>query len=174
MRSKIAVKGHPLHPLLVTLPIGMFVLALVADIVYIRSANPTWFAISYWSSVTGIITALVAALAGFGDYFTMARYSRAKNMATAHMVLNLLMVGLFTLAAYLMQRIDPAVGSGFRTVLFLHGLGVVTLVVSGWLGGEMVFRHRLAVVEPEVDRGPRPTLADQPTRDELTRRRFGA
>ena len=36
MRSKIAVKGHPLHPLLVTLPVGMFVLALVADIVYIR------------------------------------------------------------------------------------------------------------------------------------------
>lgn len=174
MRSKIAVKGHPLHPLLVTLPVGMFVLALVADIVYIRATNPTWFAISYWSSVTGIITALVAALAGFGDYFTMARYSRAKNMATAHMVLNLLMVALFAVAAYLMQRIDPTVGSGFRSVLFLHGLGVVTLVVSGWLGGEMVFRHRLAVVEPEVDTGPRPTLVKRPLRDDLAQRRFGA
>src|SRR5678816_4659510 len=120
MRSKVAIKGHPLHPLLVTIPVGMFVLALVADIVYIRSANPTWFAISYWSSIIGIIAALVAALAGFGDYFTMARYSRAKNIATVHMVLNLLMVGLFTIAAYLMQRIDPTDGTGFRSVLFLH------------------------------------------------------
>jgi uncharacterized membrane protein len=174
MRSKVAIKGHPLHPLLVTLPVGLFVWTFVADIVYIRSGNPTWFAIAYWSSIAGIVTALVAALPGFADYFTMARYSRAKGIATAHMVLNLLLVCLFAAAAYVMRGIDPAVGDGFRTALILHGAGVIALAISGWLGGEMVFRHRLAVVEPIGNVPQHSTLGDRTIRDDVTRRRFGA
>jgi len=151
------------------LPVGLFVWTFVADIVYTRSGNPNWFAISYWSSIGGIIAALLAALPGFADYFTMARYSRTAGLATTHMILNLLLVALFTAAMLVMRGIDPTVGEGFRKVLLLHGAGVVALTLSGWLRGEMVFRHRLAVVEPLE-----PRLAPKPAREELMPQRFGA
>jgi hypothetical protein len=69
---------------------------------------------SYWSSVGGILTALLAAVAGFVDYFTMARFSRAAGMASAHMSINLMIVGLFVVAALLLRRVDPVTSAGFR------------------------------------------------------------
>lgn len=171
MRSKFSIKGHPLHPILVSLPIGLFVWVLVADIVYIRSGDPLWFGISTWSAIAAIVTALLAALPGFGDYFTMARYSRrASGLATAHMLLNLLVVGLYIVAAILVRGLDPATGVGYGMVVALHAIGVVALSISGWLGGEMVFRHRIGVDEA-IERTPaRPYESDLRKHDVPLRR----
>ena len=63
MRSKFAIMGHPLHPMLVTLPIGLFLWAFVADIVYIaRDHEHMWYSIAFWSGIAAWVTALVAAL----------------------------------------------------------------------------------------------------------------
>jgi uncharacterized membrane protein len=167
MRSKLSIKGHPLHPLLVTLPVGLFVWTLVADLVFWRSADPVWFAMAYWSSVAGIVTALIAAVFGFGDYFTMARYTQARGIARTHMIMNLVLVGLFVVAAMLMRGDETVRTERFATVLFLHVVGVIVLLVSGWLGGEMVFRHRLAVLEEAERLEARRRAADDILRHEL-------
>src|SRR5262245_388681 len=103
MRSKFAIAGHPLHPLLVALPIGLFGWTLVANIVYAndKPGRPEWFDIAFWSGIAAVATALVAALPGFGDYLTMAVKSDARGIATAHMALNLSVVILFLVAALL-------------------------------------------------------------------------
>src|SRR5689334_8285138 len=100
MRSKFSIAGHPLHPLLVALPIGLFVWALVSNIVYAtdKIGRAEWFDIAFWSGIAAIITALVAALPGFGDYLTMAVKSDARGIATTHMALNLTTVALFFVA----------------------------------------------------------------------------
>ena len=96
MRSKFSITGHPLHPMLVALPIGLFTWTLVADIVYAASGRThEWYSIAFWSGIAAIVTALVAALPGFGDYFTMAVNSDARVMATAYMALNLTVVASF-------------------------------------------------------------------------------
>ena len=59
-----------------------------------------------WSGIAAIVTALLAALPGFGDYFTMARHSDARGIATAHMGLNLATVALFVVAAACMGTVD--------------------------------------------------------------------
>ena len=35
MSTPASVKGHPIHPMLVTLPIGLWVFSFVADIVFL-------------------------------------------------------------------------------------------------------------------------------------------
>ncbi len=154
MRSKFSITGHPLHPMLVALPIGLFAWTLVADIVYAGSGRThEWYSIAFWSGIAAIVTALVAALPGFGDYFTMAVNSDARGMATAHMGLNLTVVALF-FVAMLMMLADGATGGGRQAVvLVLHAIGVGLLLMSGWLGGEMVFRHHLAMVPDDAELG---------------------
>jgi len=140
--------------MLIALPIGLFGWTLVADIVYAASGRThEWYSIAFWSGIAAIVTALIAALPGFGDYFTMAVNSDARGMATAHMGLNLIVVVLF-FVAMLMMREDRAINGGRQTiVLILHAVGVGLLLLSGWLGGEMVFRHHLAMVPDDAELG---------------------
>ena len=152
MKSKFSIGGHPLHPMLVAVPIGLFIWTLVSDIVYLATShNHMWYDIAFWTGIAAIVTALVAALPGFGDYFTMALHSDARAIATAHMVLNLSVVALFFVAMLLMLN-DGAVAGGRLTIMFIiHVVAVGMLAVSGWLGGEMVFRHHLAMVPDDAE-----------------------
>ncbi|MGI8422669.1 MAG: DUF2231 domain-containing protein [Chloroflexota bacterium] len=150
MRSKFSIGGHPLHPMLVAIPIGLFAWALVSDIVYLATdRDHMWYDISFWSSIAGIATALLAAAPGFGDYMTIARKSDARDMATAHMTLNLSVTALFGIATLLMLEDGALDGGRLGAVVALHAVAVGMLLISGWLGGEMVFRKHLAMIPDE-------------------------
>jgi uncharacterized membrane protein len=152
MRSKFSIAGHPLHPALVAVPIGLFIWALVADIVYLaRDRDMVWYDIALWTGIAAIVAALIAALPGFGDYFTMAMHSDARAIATTHMILNLSTVVLFIIAAVLMWDEGATDGGRLTAVVILHAVGVGVLALSGWLGGEMVFKHHLAVVPDDAE-----------------------
>ena len=153
MRSKFALAGHPLHPLLVALPIGLFAWTLVSNVVYAtdKAGRPEWFDIAFWSGIAAIVTALLAALPGFGDYLTLAARSDARGIATAHMGLNLATVALFIVAAVLTAADSGAAGGRFTAAVILQAVGVGLLTLSGWLGGEMVFRHHLAMVPDDSE-----------------------
>jgi uncharacterized membrane protein len=147
MRSKFSIGGHPLHPALVAVPIGLFMWAFAADILYLATdKNKMWYDISLYTGAAAVVTALVAALPGFGDYFTIALRSRAALQATAHMLLNLTLVGLFA-GAFVLQLDNGALeGAELTIVVILHAVGVGFLSVSGYLGGDMSHRQHLAIV----------------------------
>lgn len=150
MRSKYSIAGHPLHPMLVVVPIGLFVWALVSDVVYLANDDRTWYDIAYWTSIAAIVSAIPAALVGLGDYFSMARESDSNEIAVAHMTLNLITVAAFAVAAFLMWDDGALEGGRLGAVVALHAVGVGLLMVSGWLGGEMVYRRHLAVIPEDA------------------------
>jgi uncharacterized membrane protein len=152
MKSKFAIAGHPLHPALVALPIGLFVWTFICDIIYMATSLDTlWYEIAFWTGIAAIVTGLLAALPGFGDYFTLAQHTDARGIATAHMLLNLITVLLFLIAAILMANLAAATGGRLMAVFVLHLLGVGLLALSGWLGGEMVYRHHLATIPEDAE-----------------------
>ena len=67
--STAAVRGHPIHPMIVPFPIAFLVGAFVTDIVYVATDEPFWALCSFWLLVAGIAMALVAAIFGFADFF---------------------------------------------------------------------------------------------------------
>ncbi|HXH20959.1 MAG TPA: DUF2231 domain-containing protein [Dehalococcoidia bacterium] len=147
MKSKLAIAGHPLHPMLVTVPVGLFVWAFVADIVYLATdKDRMWYDISFWSGVAAIVTALVAAVAGLVDYLTVAVRTEARGMATAHMLLNVTVVALYFIAMLLMRDGGALEGGNLTLVVALHAIGAGLLSASGWIGGEMSYRHHLAII----------------------------
>jgi uncharacterized membrane protein len=145
VKSKASIGGHPIHTALIALPIGLLTGTVLADVAYLFVSKDTiWLDISFWTNVAGVVTALLAAVFGFIDYFTIARGTAGK-IATVHMVLNLTMVVLFSAALFFFPR-----GIAAPNVLLpftLHFLGFGLMMAAGYLGGELVFRHKLGVTE---------------------------
>jgi uncharacterized membrane protein len=152
MKSKFAIKGHPLHPMLIALPIGLFTWTLVVDIVFLIIEDTVWYEIARWSGLAAIVSALAAALPGIGDFLALPFAGKSRWIATIHMLLNLAVIGVFTVAAFfmfsefLMIGEDVAVGFPLYLTVALHAAGVAMLMVSSWLGGELVYHHHIGVV----------------------------
>lgn len=146
MRSRIAIAGHPLHPMLVPLPIGLLVGSVIADAVYIFTGyEEMWANIAFWTLIGGVASALLAASAGFGEFWLMARHTDARELSIWHMALNLAATGLFT--ASIIVRLDEVSLSGVRfgAAFTLSLVALLAMSVSGWLGGELSYRKHLGV-----------------------------
>src|SRR5262245_32739323 len=147
MRSKFAIAGHPIHPMLVGIPIGLFVWTLICDIVYLANGKDRlWYDMSFWSGTAAWVTALIAALPGLGDLVTVAIKSDAREMALTHMAINVTVVVAFFVGMLLMRHASALDGGRLTAVVILHAAGDGLLLLSGWLGGEMVFRHHIGIV----------------------------
>ena len=147
MRSKIAIAGHPLHPMLVPLPIGLLVGSVIADFGYLLSdRNRMWYDVAFWTLALGVVAALVAALAGFGEYFTVARYTDGRRMAVTHMMLNLVAVALFSVSMLLRLDGNALDGMQYGAAFALSLVAVTVLAISGWIGGELSYKKHLGMV----------------------------
>jgi uncharacterized membrane protein len=139
LAATIKIAGHPLHPLLVTLPIGFWVGTLIFDLGFTFTGDTFWARGALTLLILAIVFAVVAALAGFADYFGNARI-RIIPDATQHMIGNV--VALLLAIVNLWPHWDST-GSGIKPLgLVLSIVVVLILLFTGWKGGEMVFRHR--------------------------------
>lgn len=141
-RSTASIAGHPIHPLLVPLPIGFLVGALITDITYVMSTWWMWAYASSWLLGAGIATALLAALAGFTDFFGDRRI-RALRRAWYHMIGNLTAVVL-AIVNFIVHTRDGA-AAVIPLGVTLSAITVLLLLFNGWMGGELVFRHGVGV-----------------------------
>ena len=135
--------GHPLHPVLVTVPIGAFVLAGWHDL---RAASGDRAAEAEGTAEeplhderaatairVGLVAALIAAATGVVQFLD-AR-GEARREATLHGSMNVLALVLYV--ASLLARRRGWARRGRR--LATAGLAVVG--VSGYLGGDVAYRH---------------------------------
>jgi uncharacterized membrane protein len=144
LRATVTIAGHPLHPILVTIPIGLFVAALVTDIVYVVDGSHAWAVASRWLIGGGLVGALLAALAGFTDFAGNANI-RAFRDAWLHLFANLALV-LIEGINLILRLPDAAVAGSIGIVL--SAVAAVVMLFSGWKGGELVFRHGVARIDP--------------------------
>lgn len=139
MISKASVAKHPIHPMLVPLPIGLWIFSLICDIIYKSNGDLLWNTMAHYSLAAGVIGGLLAALPGLIDFLALPS-SSAKRIGLWHLGLNLGITGLY-IANFFWRRADPTAAGPFA----LSVLAILLLVVSGWLGGEMVYVHGVAV-----------------------------
>ena len=147
MPTPASVGRHPIHPMLVGIPIGLWVFSVVADLVHLAGwGGPVWKEVARYTIAGGIVGALLAAVPGLAD-LTSISDARVRKVALTHMTVNLITVGLFALSFWL-RLSDPLGG----LPVAVSGLGIVLLGLGGWLGGELVFVHGMGV-EPPAKRG---------------------
>jgi uncharacterized membrane protein len=147
MKSTAAIGEHPMHPMLVAIPIGAFVLALIGDIATSMTQDAFWYQWSFYCIGIGIIFALVAAIPGFVDYLSVKMSAEGKMLATWHMALNLTAVVLYVVDFW-MRMGNAALNTGrWPAAMGLEILPLLILGASGWIGGQMTFVHKVGVVE---------------------------
>jgi len=154
MTSPASIGKHPIHPMLVAIPIGLFVFSLISDgIALYHGGDAFWSNVAFYTMLGGVVGALVAAVPGFIDWLSI-KDPKVKNIGLWHMALNLTVVVLYAINLWLRTN------NGFdaRLPLALSVVSILLLCVSGWLGGTMVYRHGMAVEptpEPNAPEGNR-------------------
>ena len=141
-RSTAYIFVHPIHPMLVPFPIAFFTLALVMDLAYWQSSNLTWKHFAEWLLLAGLVCGALAAVAGAVDFFSR-REIRARPPAWPHAIGNVIVMLLALLNSFVHAR-DGWTGV-VPTGLALSFATVLLLLVTGWLGGALVFRHGVGV-----------------------------
>lgn len=146
MSTPASIKRHPIHPMLVGIPIGLWVFSMVADLVYFFGwGGPVWKDVARYVIGGGIVGALIAAVPGFID-FTSISDRRVGRIAVTHMATNLIVVALFALSFWL-RLVNPL---GLLP-LVVSAVGILLLGLGGWLGGELVFVHHMGVAAQRAD-----------------------
>ena len=141
MESRVKLLGHPVHPMLIVLPLGLFISAVVLDALAIWRASSTFAGAGFWNITGGILGGLLAAVFGFLDWLAIPSGTRAKRIGLLHGSINVIVVLVFGFV-WMLRRDTPELVPS-TMVFALEGVALVMGAVAGWLGGELV--DRLAV-----------------------------
>ncbi len=143
MRSTAQVKSHPIHPMLVAFPIGLFVTGFIFDLIAVGADLPQLYAAGWYCIIAGLIGGAAAAVPGLIDLLTtVPPASSGRKRGWTHGLLNSAILALFIAVA--VYRGDPGTQPD-GLALFLQACGVVGLGISGWLGGTLVYRNQIGV-----------------------------
>jgi len=148
MRTRASIAGHPIHVMAVALPIGLWIFSFVCDLILLSGRNTDlWFTVGYITMAGGVVGALVAAIFGAIDLFSLPK-GHTRSIGVVHMVINLGIVTLYVVNLWLRTgELDS------MTVPFILSLvAILALGVSGWLGGELVHIHMVGVDPDEATR----------------------
>jgi len=140
MQTPASIARHPIHPMLVPIPIGLWIFSFVCDLFHaFGAASDAWTTVALYTMGGGIIGALLAALPGLIDLLSLPEGPR--STAIKHMALNLTIVVLYIINFFGRWH-EPQNPGG---LLWLSLISLLLLVVSGWLGGKMVYEYGVAV-----------------------------
>ena len=152
MESHAKFAGHPLHPILVTLPLGLLTASLFFDFKAKWKHNSSDAKIARALIGGGVLTGLLAAAVGLVDYRAIPGGTRAKQIGLTHAVGNVLVMALFGLS---WKKRRPNETMPDTSAVVLSVLGASLAGITGWLGGELVYRLGIG-----VDPGANPEAAN--------------
>ena len=141
-RSLAKVAGHPIHPMLVPFPIAFFIATFGCDIGYAMMGDKGWVMASEWLLGAGLIFAGLAIIAGLIDFLGDRRI-RNLRAVWIHAIGNAIALILSLINVFVHSR--DGYTSVVPTGLILSVLVVLILLVTGWQGWSMVYRHRVGV-----------------------------
>ncbi len=134
--------GHPLHPSLVTVPIGAWVSASVLDLVGGKKSRPA----AKKLVALGILSALPTAYAGASDWVDTLGAER--RVGLVHALSNYTALGLYTASWRARGRGRHARGVALALA------GSTLLGVGGWLGGHLAYALGVGVDTTAFQEGP--------------------
>lgn len=158
MESHSKVAGHPLHPILIALPLGLLMTSLIFDVRAKTRLDSTDGKIARALIGAGVLSGLVAAIPGIIDWRNIPDNSRAKAIGLWHGSGNVVALSLFALS-WMKRRPNETQPDTSAVALSITASAI--LGVTGWLGGEMVYRMGIGVDPGANPDAPNSLLADK-------------
>lgn len=156
MASKASIFGHPIHPMIIPFPLALWVFSLVADIIYLWRGKDAWGLAAFYTLAAGLLGGIVAAIPGIIDWLDIKDREVAR-IANWHARLNVIAIIIFAIDFYLRWRLLGRIPKdGVSLPFLLSVLGVIVITISGWLGGDLSYKHGVGVApqhdSPEAER----------------------
>ena len=129
--------GHPLHPIVTDIPVGAWTMAALFDAIGTGNRRQRFAPAADVCIVAGLLGAVGSAVTGLAQWQYTDAESRREGMA--HALLNTGATMLYGASALLRARGQRGAGKVFAAL----GFGVV--IVSSYLGGDLVYNYRVGV-----------------------------
>ena len=143
MESRTKLFGHPIHPMLIVMPLGLFISAGILDAVYLGTRNAALGTVGFWNIGIGILCGLLAAVFGLIDWLAIPSGTRAKRIGLMHAGINVVVIGILALV-WLDRYVTVDHLPSTQNVMIEAG-ALALVMVAGWLGGELVDRLGVGV-----------------------------
>lgn len=149
MRSKASLAGHPIHPMLIPFPLALWTTSFVVDLLFYFLRHPTLLVISKFMIAAGCLGAVAAAIPGIIDWLAI-KDGEVKKVANWHARLNIAALVVFAISFFLrLGSYSEFVGRKLTIPFLLSLVGMILICISGWLGGELVFRYGIGHARDE-------------------------
>jgi uncharacterized membrane protein len=158
IESKMTIKQHPLHPMMVSFPLAFLPTTFATDAAFWWLGDPFWAAVSFWLCAAGFAIGVLAALVGVADF---VQIEEARRHVTGWSHLLVAIAALALAAANLRLRLGDPAGAVLPWGIALSAVLAALVVFTGWLGGSLTFRHGIGTYWHELDRD-REEEADEP------------
>src|SRR6184192_27701 len=138
--------GHPLHPILVHVPMAMWPGALIFDLLSKwQIGGNTMVRLSFYAIVFGLAASLLALPTGLVDWSGIKKEKPAWKIGLYHMSLNLIVTLLFAVNLALRWQTFREASEVETGPFALSIIGTLLLIGSAYLGGLMVYDHGINV-----------------------------
>jgi len=126
MQPPAGIRQPRVHAVLIALPVGLWIVSLSCDLLYLGGAEADlWAPLALYSMAGGFVAALALAV---------PRFREIHEIGLALVPVHLIVASLY--AASLGLRLGEAPNTGLAIVL--SAMGVSILAVLSWLGGARV------------------------------------
>ncbi len=142
IHSHATIAGHPIHPMLIVFPLASLVGVLITDATFMFTRNLFWAQASYWLIIASIIGGILAAIFGIVD-FVLSSKVRGLRSAWIHGSGNIIII-ILTIFNFLIRDNDVSEAI-FPWGILLSAFIVVLLTITGWYGGELVYKHAVGI-----------------------------
>jgi uncharacterized membrane protein len=136
---------HPLHPALVHIPTALWPAAWMFDLLSQFRPENAFVQLSFYAILVGLIVALLAIPTGYADWTDIRPEKPAWKLGLIHMVLNLIVSALWAISLWLRAGSFQTSASTPLGFVGLSSLAIVLLLISGYLGGRMIYAYGISV-----------------------------
>ena len=138
--------GHPLHPIVVHVPMAMWPGALIFDLLsQWEIGGNAMVRLSFYAIISGLAASLLAIPTGLVDWTGIKKEKPAWKIGLYHMGLNLSVALLFAINLGLRVQTFRHETKVAGAPLLLSAIGTALLIGAAYLGGMMVYQYGISV-----------------------------
>lgn len=126
-------------------PIALYLLGVLLTIGYSWRGQPDFERFAYWSFILSLLATIVASLIGLIDQSQLELNDPRRANVNTHITAAVALLIINGLLIYMRLRWPDVLASRRRSYLGLMALGLIAVLATAWLGGELVYQWQVGV-----------------------------
>ena len=138
---------HPIHVMMVHFPIALFIMGFVFSLLGMQQDDASLTMAGYYCICSGVLLGLAAGLFGALDLIGVYNKKRhAFPTGLLHASLNLVVVIVFGVIAYMTYKDYPNIEMASDSLLLVEGLTILLMLVGNYFGANLIFKYKVGVL----------------------------